>query len=840
MFHQAKLILWTLLAGSHCFAVATNAAEVSLDRNLRPLIKTHCVKCHGPGTQEGDFRIDLLTDDFSDRETAQAWLEVRDLINLGEMPPPDETPLEIEQITTFSGWITTRQRQAQRDAQGNGSRVLMRRLSRDEYAHAVADLLQIEFPPGESPLDALPPDGTAEGFNKVSAALLVDPSLMKRYYDVARRISERALVSGPPAFPTEKMRIEFEDIVQSRAISYLTKRLGIRPAHDGLVLIDGSTRSFGMLRYPGRKDNNVAPVSGSYRFTIRVGGIAGENGIPPRLSIRQSHPEATMELVAEFDVDAPIDTPKEYSFVVPRDDQGGEIKVSILPGTNLYMGQRPGENFRKAINEVGAAKQYDEVIRLRGRQVAEGAGGDRSTPDPEKLETDRFASIFIDWLEVEGPLYDQWPPNSHETLFFKSDNVDQDLDYAQEIFSRFLPRAWRRPVLDNEVQPILEIVREELASGATFVNAIRVGLTAALTSPKFIYVFEPSEDGRVRDLNDYEVASRLSFFLCSSMPDDELFRLAKLGELSDPKTLETQVDRLIDGAASDRFVDGFARQWLRTDTFQSFTPDRNVYREYDPQLGEFAVQEPLEFFRALLHDDLSVLNFIDSDFAMLNGPLAEHYGIAGVTGDEFRRVVLDPQSHRGGLLGMMGVHLAGSDGLRTKPVSRAVYVREVLLNDPPDPPPANVGEIEPNIQGHNLTVRERLNQHLEIESCASCHRQLDPYGLALENFNVVGQWRTQQDGEGFRRNRPAIVVEGRLPNGKTFSSFEQFRALLHQQDDRFRRGLAEKLWIYAMGRPVDPSDDPALIAVTEKMQGEGDTLRSLIKGIVTSTQFLTK
>ena len=294
-------------------------------------------------------------------------------------------------------------------------------------------------------------------------------------------------------------------------------------------------------------------------------------------------------------------------------------------------------------------------------------------------------------------------------------------------------------------------------------------------------------------------------------------------------------------AKADRFVDGFARQWLRTETFLNFTPDQYLYREYDEKLAEAVVREPLEFFRTILRNDLSVLNFLDSDFVVINDRLAEHYGIDDVEGEDFRRVTLPPNSDRGGLLAMAGVHQAGSDGIRTKPVSRAVYVREVLFNDPPDPPPPNAGEVEPNIKGERLTVRDRLLQHQQIEACAACHRSLDPYGLALENFNVIGAWREQQDGEDFRgNNRPEIDASGQLPNGNSFANFEEFRQLLRAQDDRFRRALTEKLFVYALGRGIEPTDDPAISQIVSDLKSNEDTFRSLIHSLVNSKAFVTK
>jgi hypothetical protein len=331
------------------------------------------------------------------------------------------------------------------------------------------------------------------------------------------------------------------------------------------------------------------------------------------------------------------------------------------------------------------------------------------------------------------------------------------------------------------------------------------------------------------------------------MPDDELFLLARDETLRDAATLERQVDRMLADPKAEAFVNGFGAQWLRTGEFRTFRPDERIYPEYDDELGEAMVGQTLAFFREVLQHDRPVLDFLDSDWTMLNARLARFYGIEGVDGidevdgKEFRRVALPEGSPRGGLLGQAGVAMYGSDGTRTKPVRRGVYIREVLLNDPPDPPPPNVGEIEPNIRGENLTVRDRLIQHQQIESCAACHRTIDPYGIALENLNVIGGWRDVQDGEDFRgTNRPPIDAGGRLPDGRAFADFGEFKSALLEQRERFSRALAEKLLIYALGRPIEPSDRPTIDAFAVRLAERNYTMRSLLKGIVSSRAFVTK
>ena len=325
------------------------------------------------------------------------------------------------------------------------------------------------------------------------------------------------------------------------------------------------------------------------------------------------------------------------------------------------------------------------------------------------------------------------------------------------------------------------------------------------------------------------------------MPDDQLFALAKAGKLRDANTLTAQVDRMIADPKAAGLVDGFGSQWLKTAEFRNFMPDMYLYKQYDDELGEAMVGEALAFFDEILRRDEPAFSVIDSDWTMLNERLAEFYGIDDVMGDDFRRVQLPSDSPRGGILAMAGVAMAGSDGIRTKPVHRGAYVRDVLFNDPPPPPPPNAGEVEPNIEGENLTVRERLIQHQQIKSCAACHRSIDSYGLAMENFNVIGAWRTKQDGEDFRSNKaPPIDASGTLPNGESFEDFQQFKALLLSQKERFARGLSEKMLVYALGRPVEPTDRRLVDSLATRMEENNYTLRSLIQGIVTSDAFLTK
>lgn len=815
-------------------AAKSSPGEAHFKATIAPFLKQHCEACHGPKKQEGKLRLDTLSADFSP-ERARVWVEVMDKMNLGEMPPEDQPKPDAAAQQNVVKWIAAELRGAERAARGVHGRVVLRRMNRVEYANTIRDLLGMTFLPGESPVEFLPPDGRAEGFDKVASALMLDPSLLEKYYEVAQRIAEKAIVTGPPEFATQRTRFELEDTAKRNSIRYQCDEPGFHCREKDIVLMEGGTRSFDDLFYPGTKRKRI-PIKGMYAVRARVGADPGERGEPVMMQISRDNAEGVLLKTAVTATEA---EPQVYEVVMPLGVDGGEFGVRILNGTQFRVHTSAFGLMTQAIDKAGDAKDYAAIMRLKGRMLAEGIL-DGGAPNPKAVDIKKLPKLFVDWIEIEGPLYEQWPPKSHQALFFKGPDAPQDLGYAREIFTRFMPKAYRREVAKEEVEPIVELVKQELDRGTKFEEAIRVGLSAVLTSPSFVYLFEPSGPNQ-RKLKDHELATRLSYFLWSSMPDAPLLGLAASGKLRDKAVLEQQVDRLLADPKSKSLVDGFGSQWLRTDEFRNFKPDEKLYRAYNDALGAAMVTQTLAFFEHVLRNDLSVLSFLDSDFTLLNEPLAKFYGIEGVTGPEFRVVKLPPGSPRGGLLGQAGVMMRGSDGARTKPVTRGVYVREVLFNDPPDPPPPNVGEIEPNIQGKNLSVRDRLLAHQKIEACAACHRGIDSYGLALENFNVIGLWRAEQDGEDFKgNNRPKIDASGKLPNGKSYATFAEFKALLLQQDERLRRALAEKMFAYALGRPAEAADRSTIDAMTKAMVDGKDTFRSLIKGLVTSEAFHTK
>jgi hypothetical protein len=367
-----------------------------------------------------------------------------------------------------------------------------------------------------------------------------------------------------------------------------------------------------------------------------------------------------------------------------------------------------------------------------------------------------------------------------------------------------------------------------------------------LCSPKFLLLQEPAgSSSKPRRLTDHELACRLSYFLWSSMPDDELLRLAAGHQLHVPDILQSQVRRMIADPKGIGFVRNFTGQWLKVRDFSSVTTDRNRYKSYDDELRDSSQNEPFAFLNEVLKQDLSILNFLDSDFLVINSRLAAHYGIEGVIGTEFRRVPIRPEQGRGGVLGMAGILTFLTDGLRTLPVRRGAYLLDTLWNSPPPPPPPNVGDLPP--VGKVKTVRERLELHRQSDSCASCHSKIDPFGIALENYDAIGAWRDRHNGErNIDKNAPLLDVSGALPSGREFKTVGEFKHALLAEKERFVRGFVEKLLSYALGRPVGAADRGTIdeiIGAVEPADSQGQEkyrMQSLVQGIIASQPFQMK
>ena len=814
--------------------------------------------CHGPKKAKAGFRIDLVGSDFSAPKVADQWKQVIDRINAGEMPPEGKPRPDAKQAAAFVGWVNEQLHEVELAAKKAGGQIVMRRLNRDEYANTVSDLLKIDEKTIGSIAEELPGDGKAEGFDRLGVALFFDQSQIERSMAVAEKIALMAIVTEPPKVNHYLTHFEIEkkhppaDMIPAYEFS---KHLIPTGARDHFVKPDVIEHIQGYPTWRKEYDgwgsidhfaiNSVVKRDGYYRFRIKAKVDNRSRTTPNKFRIQYGM-SSPIQAEKEVLVDPSGMTETLVFFRGP--DSSGEVKGPQV-FTLLW-----NHTEKVVIMEPNYAKVFWEKSRLAGELER---ASTRRAPEAEMdalrkkrdeavhlldtwtgpahaynpaLDVEKLPRLLIESIEVEGPIEKEWPPPSHKAIFFAGDDR-KDIGYAREIFARFLPRAYRRPVTKEEIEAIVSVVNDAMTTGKlSFAEAMRLGLQRVLCSPGFLFLEEPAAQSQRRPLNDYELASRLSYFLWSTMPDDGLFALAATGKLHDPATLTAEIRRMLADPKSDHLVRNFAGQWLSVRDFPSVQPAAE-YQNFDKLLEHAEREEPYAFFAELLNKNLPITSFLDSDFLVINDRLAKHYGIKGVAGAEFRRVAIRPENHRGGVLGMAGLMTFLADGTRTLPMHRANWVLRELFNDPPNNPPPNAGEIQPNTSGKNLTVRQRLELHRRDEICASCHFKLDPYGLALENYDAIGEWREHFNGEGFRGNTgPKLDVSGVFPDGRKFTTLEEYKAGLMAQKDKFARALSTKMLTYALGRPVGYTDRETLDTLVAALKKNEYRLQPLSRG----------
>ena len=611
---------------------------------------------------------------------------------------------------------------------------------------------------------------------------------------------------------------------------------------------------------------------GWYRVKVNAGAFAGDGKEAQkevRLVLEYCY-GSPIQVVQSVVVDAPLDAPKEYEFTMylqsgPPDmkrnwrigwdngDKDAVIRNPLFQDVQWKPVTIAGQIDRairdkKPAEEIAAMKKQSEVALAAALDNRKTFEGPYMVYDA-KLDIAKRARLWVGKMEWEGPLV-EWPPNGRKALFFSGEDRSDDA-YLREIFAKFLPRAYRRPATAEELDRVVKWTLEaKVTRGLTFTNAVREGVKNVLCSPALLYI--GSEGTPVaktvkavsgpQPVDGWQLASRLSYLLWSSAPDETLLKLAAQNKLRDPAVLRAEVKRMIADPKAAEFVRNFAGQWLGVSNFDNGNPpNRDAYRFYDDALRDSSKREPLEFFNEVLRKDLPVLNFVDSDFLLVNERLAQHYELKGVEGEEFRRVAAPADGRRGGVLGMSGILTYLADGTRTLPVRRATWVLDTLWNRPVPQPPPNAGDL-PVIKDKNLTVRARLEQHRMSENCASCHSRVDSFGLALENYDATGMWRDRQNGEGMRGNKndPALDVSGELPDGAKFATVQEFKAALLAKKEAFVNGFAEKLLCYALGRPVGYGDHVTVDKITAHAAKNDYRLQEMIQATVASTFFQTK
>jgi len=852
---KAHSVIWLFAVASTLFPETRSAQP-----NPRAFIEKYCLECHDTDTKKGGLDLEKLNSEF-DSGNFTEWVKIHDRVAKGEMPPGKKARPEPADLRAFTNSLAKSLISFDEANVAKEGRATKRRLNRYEYEETLRDLLSLPYLEVKS---FLPEDRESHGFNKIGDALDVSHVQMARYLSAAEFALRQAMASqvarpetqtkryytweerefwgkikleGPPnrrTFPLIGLDLQTNIMAEQRPRMQKTTDAERKEKESMAVVV--STYEPTEIRFGGFR----APVAGKYR--LRFSGYSISMG-PKYTEVSSAKRSEPVTIYAET---PPRSLRKLGSFDFTPEPSVHEIDAWLLAGETI----RPD-----------AARLF------------------RSRPPDHKnplATSEGMPGVAFGWMEVEGPITDQWPPAGHQLLFgslplkdlpptvmTNRAGIKRQMAAGVEVFSSdpehdaekllrgFMQKAYRRPVRERDVQTFLGISQRALKKGYGFTDSILAAYTGVLCSPQFLY-FEETP-GR---LDDWALAERLSYFLWNTCPDQELQQLAKKGELHRPKVLRAQTERLLNDPRSQNFINAFLDYWLDLRFIAGTAPDEELYPDYqlDDLLSESMIGETQGFFSELIKNNLGVTNLVASDFAVLNERLARHYGIDGVKGVQLRKVSLPKDSLRGGLLTQASVLKVTANGTTTSPVKRGAWIMTRILGKPPTPPPPNLPAIEPDIRGAT-TVREQLAKHRNQESCNACHRNIDPPGFALESFDVMGAWRERYRsvGEGERVKGighngnnfhfslgPSVDSSGELPDGEHFADVRQFKKCLLKDDEQLARNLAQQLTIYATGAPIRFSDRLKIERILAKTRQNGYGVRSIIHELVQSDLFINK
>ena len=773
-------------------AASTGSASPATD--ARAFLDRHCVACHNDRLRTANLLLDAadVTHIGAGPET---WEKVVRKLRSGAMPPAGRRRPEPATLDSFVTWLET-ELDREAAAHPNPGRVADHRLNRFEYGNAVRDLLALEIDTGE----LLPADESDQGFDNIAEVLSMSPTLLGRYMFAARRISQLA-VGDPTIGP---------------AVETFNLSRGLRQDQRMNEGLPYGTRGGTLIRH-------YFPLDGEYLVKIRL----GRNFTNSRIRAIRTREE----------IDVLLD-----GALVTRFTIGGECNDSDAPhctGSGIYR-TSPYHLIADDILEVrfsASAGMHDLGVAFVRKSVLTEGMAPTLLPPRHTSSTYEAPRMDVDTVRLEGPFDPTGPGDtpSRRRIFVCRPTGGADAEpCAREILGTLARRAYRRPVTDADVETLLQFYRSGYREGG-FERGIQEGLARLLVSPQFLFRIErdPAQlaAGGVYEISDLELASRLSFFLWSSIPDDELLDIAADGKLRDPGVLGAQVRRMLADPRAAALARNFGGQWLYIRNLQAVDPDASAYPEFDDNLREAFQRETELFLESQMRDDRPLTELLTADYSYLNERLARFYGVRNVYGAHFRRVPLrDP--NRAGLLGHGSVLTVTSYATRTSPVVRGKYLLDNILGAPPPPPPPNVPALEDAAgDGHEpASIRELMATHRRNPACAVCHLRMDPLGFALENFDGIGRWR-DMDGS------TPIDASGELPDGTAFDGPVEFREALLDRSGEFVRTFAEKLLTYALGRPVQHYDIPAVRAILRDASADDHRWSSLVLGIVESPPF---
>ena len=734
------------------------------EKKIQPLIEKYCSGCHTGADAESGLAFNNFADAKSVFRQRRIWEKVAVRIDIGDMPPADSPQPSSEDRKTLTSWIQSTLNDIDCGKTPNPGSVTLRRINRYEYRNSIRDLFNIDYEPALG----FPGDDVGYGFDNIADVLTLPPLLMDKYLTAAEEISRKVIIASStgPVYNSP------------RKISQLTAESGGKFEGDRFVFSSNGKAPF----------EEQAPWTGRYTLELGMAGSAAE-GRYPKVII-----SVDGKKVEELTVKT--DTPNNPEvFKIPLKLRAGKRLLELAFVNDHYIAAKDG-------NPAQDTNLYIYDLRLTGQKAAERI--------PESALPEIHRELVRDSV-----------PSATRTV----------ADAAKDVMRRIASRAFRRPASDEELNRLASIVEKTVESGDSYEVGLQTALTAILVSPNFLFkVEEPAL--RIGNeyplLSDFELATRLSYFLWSSTPDRELLTLASKKQLRLPGVLAAQLDRMIRDERARDFVRNFAGQWLTLRKLESFTPNEGQFPDWNEQIRDFSKTETYYLFLYVLRENMSVLRLLDADFSFMNEKLARFYGIPGVQGDKFQLVSLKGQK-RLGILTHASVLAVTSNPTRTSPVKRGKWILDNVLGTPPPPAPAGVPELDKaELVG---TLRQQIEQHRANPACASCHKQMDPLGLALENYDAVGRWRTSDRGN-------PIDASGELPTGeKVRNPGDLIRLLRDQKSEQFVRTLTEKLMTYGLGRGLEYYDRCAIDQILAKASKNDYRFQELLLGIITSDPF---
>lgn len=869
-----------------------------MDAGHRSLLTTHCQKCHGADAQEAGFRVDDLPLAIDSVAAAERWQKVLGALNSGEMPPDDEPQPDAAAKADFLDDLAKSMVTARKSLADQGGRIAMRRLNRREYKNTIRDLLGVEIDVSDLPADTSP-----LSFDTVGAGLFMTASQFEQYEAIGREALTIAFKKHAAAAVKKDLHIEAEKTLGSFKTANERMKANQQAAREWFKKLDAAVASpenadFVTKTRPTLKseqdfkfhwrslvglpppDDAVANSGNNPQF---LSAILEEKRFIPYEEHYLSMPG--LDTGAYLAVSAGGRAPNSNSrlhFDIPADWPPGEyvirIRCAARPeaapdrrfiefGHRHYGDRMPAISAHHVTGSMDAPQVIEIPYSLKDagsdpakrrfalREIGTGSSAAVRQIFDAGVKANGIGpelAIWVDWIEIERRADPDAAPGI-EALRPLIDGKDSEAVPAAEskrAVERFMAEAYRgMPSAEGEVKRLAGIYAARRGLGAKPEEALVETLVSVLSSPRFLYRAEPGADDGRRQLDGLEVATRLSYFLWGSPPDATLRGLAKSGQLLEPAVLEAQTTRLLDDPRSAGFVEPFVSQWLAMDRLDFFQFDLSLYPKFDDSTKAAARREVYETFSYLLAEKSGRLSdLLRANYVVVNGLLADYYGLEGVTGDAFRPVPVPKDSPRGGLMGMAAVHAMGSNGEHTSPVERGAWVLRKLLNDPPPPAPPNVPQLA-RLAGKSLTTRERVVLHQEEPQCASCHRKIDPIGFGLENFDAVGAWRTTDSsmaindaGKPDPKTKKTWTIDpaGALHGGPEFADFFGLREIVASRPEQFAQGFTAALIEYALGRPCGFSDEPLIDQIVTDARSKDFAVRSFIQALVQSQAFRSK